>query len=578
MKKKNHSLNDIKDLKELFNKTGEWYADRPAYKLRGKEKGTYKIITHKEFSDDINALGTALINMGLKGKRIAVISENRYEWGMAYLAVVNGTGVIVPLDKLLPENEIKNLIIRSEVEAIFYSKEYDETMKKLQIEGKTNIKYFISMDLEQKAENIYSQKELVHNGKELIENGNDEFLNAKIDENAMAIMLFTSGTTANSKAVMLSHKNIITNVKDIAWAFEVNDHDMILSFLPWHHVFECTVGFLHMLAKGACIVFCDGIRYIADNLKEYEISVMVSVPILFEAMYKKLLKEIEKQGKLETVKRAVKVSNALLKIGIDIRKILFKEIHQSLGGKARILVAGGAALDPETEKGFNELGLNLYQGYGLTEMSPVVSAENERKGTKKIGSIGKPFPSLEVKIEDPDKNGIGELMVKGPTIMLGYYNNEEETKKALEPDGWFHTGDLAKIDNDGFIFISGREKSVIVLQNGKNIFPEELEALISKIEGVKESMVYGKPDQRDGRKGDLKVCAKIVYDKNIIKQKYNTTDEAEIQEKLWQEVKTINKKIPSYKYIKEIIITEKELIKTTTQKVKRQEELKTLVK
>ena len=578
MKKKNHSLNDIKDLKELFNKTGEWYADRPAYKLRGKEKGTYKIITHKEFSDDINALGTALINMGLKGKRIAVISENRYEWGMAYLAVVNGTGVIVPLDKLLPENEIKNLIIRSEVEAIFYSKEYDETMKKLQIEGKTNIKYFISMDLEQKAENIYSQKELVHNGKELIENGNDEFLNAKIDENAMAIMLFTSGTTANSKAVMLSHKNIITNVKDIAWAFEVNDHDMILSFLPLHHVFECTVGFLHMLAKGACIVFCDGIRYIADNLKEYEISVMVSVPILFEAMYKKLLKEIEKQGKLETVKRAVKVSNALLKIGIDIRKILFKEIHQSLGGKARILVAGGAALDPETEKGFNELGLNLYQGYGLTEMSPVVSAENERKGTKKIGSIGKPFPSLEVKIEDPDKNGIGELMVKGPTIMLGYYNNEEETKKALEPDGWFHTGDLAKIDNDGFIFISGREKSVIVLQNGKNIFPEELEALISKIEGVKESMVYGKPDQRDGRKGDLKVCAKIVYDKNIIKQKYNTTDEAEIQEKLWQEVKTINKKIPSYKYIKEIIITEKELIKTTTQKVKRQEELKTLVK
>ena len=575
--KDKHNLNSITNLKQLFNKTGEWYANRPAYKLRGEEKGTYRVITHKEFSNDINALGTALIDLGLKGKRIAVISENRYEWGLTYLAVVNGTGIIVPLDKLLPENEIERLIIRSEVEAIIYSKSYNKIMQKIQNKGNTKIKFFISMDLEEKTQNIYSQKELLEKGKKLIDEKNTTFINSKVDEDVMAVMLFTSGTTAMSKAVMLSHKNIISNIKDIAWAFEVNENDMILSFLPLHHVFECTVGFLHMLSKGACIVFCDGIRHIADNLKEYEISVMVSVPILFEAMYKRIIKGIEKKGKLDTVKKAIKISNSLLKIGIDIRKILFKEIHQNLGGKVRILVAGGAALDSETEKGFNELGLNLYQGYGLTETSPVVAAENERKGTRKLGSIGKAFPSLQIKINNPDESGIGELMVKGPTIMIGYYNNEEATKKTIEPDGWLHTGDLARIDKEGYIFISGREKSVIVLQNGKNIFPEELEAKIAKIDGVKESIVYGKPDVREGRTGDLRICAKIVYDKDIVKKKYGITNTQQIQDVMWREIKKVNKEMPEYKYIKEIIVTDKELIKTTTAKVKRQEEIKSLV-
>ena len=572
-----HNLKDITNLKELFNKTGEWYENRPAYKLRGIKKGTYKIITHKQFSDDINALGTALIEIGLKGKRIAVISENRYEWGMVYLSVINGTGIIVPLDKLLPENEIENLIIRSEVEAIFYSKSYDEIMDKIQKKNNTKIKYFISMDLEKSEGKKYSQKELLQKGKELIKKGNTEFINAQIDEEKMSIMLFTSGTTAKSKAVMLSHKNILSNVKDIAWAYDVNENDMVLSFLPLHHVFECTVGFLYMLSAGACIVFCDGIRYIADNLKEYEISVMVSVPILFEAMYKKLIKGIEKQGKSETVKKAKKVSNLFLKFGIDIRKKIFNEIHQNLGGKLRILVAGGAALDSETQKGFNELGFNLTQGYGLTETSPVVAAESNIRKNKRIGSIGKAFPSLEVKINEPDEDGIGELMVKGPTVMLGYYGNEEATKSALEADGWFHTGDLAHIDKDGYIFISGREKSVIVLQNGKNIFPEELEALIAKIDGVKESIVYGKPDKREGRNGDLRICAKIVYDKEIIKKKYNTIDEKSLKNIIWQEVKKINKEMPTYKYIKEISITDTELIKTTTAKVKRQEEIKKIL-
>ena len=298
---------------------------------------------------------------------------------------------------------------------------------------------------------------------------------------------------------------------------------------------------------------------------------MVSVPILFEAMYKKVMKTIEKKGKLKTVQKGIKISQFLLKFGIDIRKKLFKEIHDTLGGNIRIFVAGGAALDPETEKGFNELGFTLYQGYGLTESSPVIATEDDKY--QRLGSIGKAFPSLDVKIEDPNEEGIGELLVKGPSVMLGYYNNEEATKEAITEDGWLHTGDLAKIDKDGFIFISGRKKFVIVLKNGKNIYPEEIEALINKIEGVKESFVYGKPEDD----GDYKICAKIVYDEELVEEVFGTKDPAELKEKIWQEVKKMNKTMPAYKYVREISVTNKELIKTTTQKVKRFEEIKTVL-
>lgn len=574
MSKENSSMK-FTDLKDMMKKSGELYGNRPAYMFKTEEKGVFKTISHKEFREEIDALGTALINMGFKGKRIAVISENRYEWGLAYLAVVNGTGVVVPLDKALPENELESLIIRSEAEAIFYSSNYDGIMTRLQKQGNTNIKCFISMDLEEDNGGIYSQKALLENGKKAVQAGDRKFIDAKIDPEVMSIMLFTSGTTAASKAVMLSHKNIISDVNDISVCFDVNKDDRVLSFLPLHHVFECTVGFLYIISTGACLAFCEGIRHIAENIAEYKISVMISVPILFAGMYKKVMKGIEKKGKLETVKKGIKISSFLLKFGIDIRKKLFKEIHDTLGGNVRLLVAGGAALDPETEKGFCDLGLNLYQGYGLTETAPVVAAEHEK--ARRLGSIGKAFPSLEVKIDKPDSEGIGELMVKGPTVMMGYYNNEEATRKAIEPDGWFHTGDLARIDKDGYIFIAGREKSVIVLKNGKNIYPEELEALIEKIEGVKESIVYGKPDERDGREGDLRICAKIVYDEEAMKEKHNTTDPKEIENIIWQDIKQINKEMPAYKYIREIIVTDKELIKTTTAKVKRHEEIKNIL-
>ena len=565
-----HEFEKYTDLKDMLKKSGEKYANRPAYMLLTDKEGEYKEITHKEFRDDINFLGTKLIDMGLKGKRIAVISDNRYEWGVSYLAVVTGTGIVVPLDKALPDNEIESLIIRSEVEAIFYSNKYDDVMKKIKNKGNTKLKYYISMDLKQNENDIYSFLELVADGKKLLENGNNDFINAEINPNEMQIMLFTSGTTSKSKAVALSHKNIVSNLMDISATIKLDENDVMLSFLPLHHTFESTVGFLYPISTGGKIAFCTGIRHIAENIKEYKITAMISVPALFEGIYKQLKKTIQKQGKWEKVQFGIKISNALRKIGIDLRKKIFHEIHEKLGEDLRLFVAGGAALDPEIEKTFIDLGFCMYQGYGLTETSPVIAAEDDKY--TRLGSIGKAFPSVDAKIFEPNKEGIGELIVKGPNVMLGYYNNEEATKEAIDENGWFHTGDLAKIDKDGYIYITGRKKYVIVLQNGKNIYPEELETLVNKIEGIKESFVYGRPEGND-----FKICAKIVYDKDIIKEIYNVTEEKDIKEIIWNEVKKINKQMPAYKYIRDIIVTDKELIKTTTQKIKRFEEMKTVL-
>ena len=556
------------DLKDMLNQTGEVYGDRPAYIFKTEEKGKFRIITHKEFRENINALGTTLIQMGLKDKRIAVISENRYEWELSYLAVASGVGVIVPLDKALPDNELESLILRSQVEAIIYSSKYDAIMNTLREKKNTNLKYFISMDLEENTQGIYAEKALVEKGKKLLADGNKTYIDAKIDAEKMGIMLFTSGTTAMSKAVMLSHKNLVTNVMDIIQRFDLTDEDRFLSFLPLHHVFECTVGFLYPISIGGSIAFCEGVKHMAENIKEFEITAMISVPAVFDIIYRKVMKTIEKKGKLANLEKGKKVSQFLLKMKIDLRKQLFKEVHESLGPKLKLVVTGGAALDSETEKGFNDLGFDVEQGYGLTETAPVIAAETPK--CRRLGSIGKKFPSVEVKIENPDEEGVGELMAKGPSIMLGYYENEEATKSALESDGWFHTGDLARIDKDGFIYISGRKKSVIVLNNGKNVFPEEIETLLNKVEGIKETFVFEKKEDD----GDVKVCVEIVYDKELIKELYNIEGEENIKEFLWDKVKEVNKLMPKYKYVREMVITEEPLIKTTTLKIKRHEELK----
>lgn len=560
---------EIKNLKDMLNKTRNLYAKKTAYKIKIQDN-QYKTITHEEVRNMIDCLGTALIDLGLKGKRIAVIGPNRYEWEIAYLSVVCGTGIVVPLDKSLPENELESLIERSEVEAIFYTNKYEEVIKKIKYSRKNKLKHLISMDLGMHSEDIYSQKELIEKGKTLLDEGNREFLDAKINQEEMSIMLFTSGTTSQSKVVSLSHKNICSNLMDIGSILDVNSDDTLLSILPIHHVFECTVGFLFALYKGAQTVFCDGLKHIVDNLNEYNVSVMACVPSVYERIFMMIRKKLEKEGKLqEILENEEKYKNA----SMEKRKEVFKDIHDILGGRIKLFISGAAALDSKIEKKYRLLGINLVQGYGLTETSPVVGIGNNKY--HRIGSIGKAVPSVEVKVIDKNEEGIGELVVKGPNVMLEYYENEEATNAVLR-DGWFYTGDLAKIDKDGYIYICGRKKSVIVLKNGKNIFPEEMENLVNKIEGVKESFVFGKQQSCD--KENIKINVQIVFDREIVKDVYKVQSDDEIYKVLSNKIKQINRTMPTYKAIRGILLTENELIKTTTNKIKRQANLDAIEK
>ena len=564
MSKKIYDYLEIKDLKDMLNKTEKLYANRPAYKIK-IEEGKYQVYTHKEVRDMINALGTALINLGLKGKRIAVIGENRYEWEIAYLSIVCGTGIVVPLDKSLPANELELLIERSDIEAIFYTKKYSEIIQNIRLSEKNKLKHLISMDNDENGEGIYSQKELIREGKKLIEEGNNEFLNAKINPKEMEIMLFTSGTTSKSKVVALSHENICTNLMDIGSVLDVTQDDVFLSILPIHHVFECTVGFLFSLYKGAETVFCDGLRHIVENLNEYHVTVMACVPGIYERIFMMIRKKLEKQGKLEEIlKNEEKYKNS----SMQKKKEAFKEIHDMLGGKIKLLISGAASLDNTIEERYRLLGINLVQGYGLTETSPVVAIGTNKN--YRLGSIGKTVPSVEAKLVDVNEEGIGELVVRGPSIMLGYYENEEANKESLK-EGWFYTGDLAKIDEEGYIFICGRKKSVIVLKNGKNIFPEELENLVNKIEGVKEAFIFGKVQSDDVN--NIKINVKIVFDRDVIKDVYKVEKNEDIYTVLAKKIKEINQTMPSYKAIRGIMLTEEPLIRTTTNKIKRQENL-----
>lgn len=562
-------LIEVRDLKDMLNKTKELYGERPGYKIKLKE-GKYITYTHNDIRDMINYLGTALINLGLKGKRIAVIGENRYEWELAYLSIVCGTGIVVPIDKSLPANELEEVIERSGIEAIFYSRKYEKTIKKIKYSEKNKLKHLISMDADTHEEGIYSEKELIEKGKELVEAGNKNFINAEINPEEMSIMLFTSGTTTKSKVVALSHKNLISNVMDFVSVVDVDSSDRMLSFLPLHHVYECTVGMLVSLYVGAERTFCDGIRHIIDNLNEYKITYAAFVPAIYEIMYKNVWKTLERAGRTEEVKRLMKEYEDK---SMEEKKKVFKDIHDMYGGCIKLFISGAAALDKEVIENFRNWGINLCQAYGLTETSPIIGIETNKY--HRVGSIGKAVPHVQARIDGADKDGVGELVVKGPNIMLGYFENEEATKEVMENE-WFHTGDLARIDEDGYIFICGRKKSVIVLKNGKNIYPEEMESIVNKIEGVKESFIFGKQQTDD--KENIKIHVKIVYDREIMKEAYKAETEEEIYRVLAEKIKEVNKVMPKHKAIRGIIITEEPLIKTTTNKIKRQVNLDLLKK
>ena len=562
---------ELKDIREIVYNSVKLYGEQVAYIIKHKENKdvTYENITYKKLLEDINKLGTTFFDMGFQKKRIAIIGKNRYEWALTHLANMLGGIVSVPLDKDLQYDELENSLIRSKAECIVFDEKLADMVAEIEKNGKTNLTEFICMS---KIEGRTSVRELVDRGEELLKQGKKDYLNAKIDENAMNILLFTSGTTSNSKAVMLSQKNIASNIYAMQRVEDMRSTDTNIAFLPFHHIFGSTCMIM-MLAQGIKTVFPDGLRYIKQNLNEYKVSLFVGVPVLIEAMYKTIMKEVDKQGKTKLIKIAMKISNFLMKFHIDVRRKLFKQVLDALGGELRLVISGGAPADPQVSKAFTNLGVDIIQGYGLTETAPVICAET--KVALRNGSVGVPMINDTIEIVDPDKNGIGEIRVKGPNVMLGYYEMSEETNAVLK-DGWFYTGDLGYFDKDGFLFITGRNKNMIVLKNGKKVFPEELETLINRIDLVEESMVFGLPDEKD--KNDVMLSVKIVYNEEEAKEKYEGKTEKELYEIIWNKIKELNKTFPRYKHIQKMILTKEELIKTTTKKVKRQEEMKRILK
>lgn len=567
--RKVYESREVKTYREMIEYSTKNYAENIAYTYKKDytaKEVEYVEKTYEQVGKDVKAFSTLLLNKNLEGKRVVLIGNNRYEWCITYFATTTGNMVIVPMDKALPDNEIESLVKRSEAEVAVFDKKYAEVMKKIKKDDSTNLNMLICMDEIEDSE-IEKFSDLLEEGSKLVKNGDKKYDEVKVNPNEMSIMLFTSGTTNEPKAVMLSQKNICANLTDIACWVKLYPTDRLLSFLPIHHTFECTITFLYGFYSGCTVAFCDGLKYIQKNLAEYKISIFVAVPLVLETMYKKITKAIEEKGKTKLINTMSKISNALLKCKIDLRKVFFKQVLDNFGGNLRLVLYGAAPMNKDTIVGFNNLGIDLVQGYGLTETSPVISAETDKE--KRPGSVGLVLPTLEAKIINPDENGEGELAVKGPSVMMGYYKNEEENKKALK-DGWFYTGDYAYIDKDGFLFITGRKKDIIVLKNGKNVYPQEIEFLINKLPYVTESLVY----QRERSNTDTMLCAKIVYDKDIIKDVLGDKKEEEYKNIIWNEIKEINKTLPVFKHIKNIDITTEPFVKTTTQKVKRYEELK----
>ena len=565
MKSEKKEFIDYKNVKEIIKDAVSKYPDCVAFTIKNKngKNVSYKKITYKQLDEDINAFGTALLSIGLKGKRVAIIGKNRYEWVLSYVSVLNGVGIAIPLDKGLPEQEIITSLQRSKADVIIFEENMADLMKKIKDENTTNLKTFILMDDIEKYD-FLSVPKLIEKGKEEVRKGNKEYIDAEIDSNKMSVILFTSGTTSLAKAVMISHRNIASNVAALRYEQPFCSTDTNIAFLPFHHMYGSTCILL-MISAGANNVFCDGLRHIQENLKEYKVSVFVCVPLILEAMHKKIMNTIDKTGQRKKFEFGKKLSKALLKVGIDVRRKIFKTVLDELGGEVRAVISGAAALNKQVAEDFNAFGIYTVEGYGLTETAPVVAGENIH--TMGHNSVGKPLCNVEVKIEDPNEEGIGEIAVKGPNVMLGYYENEEDTKAVLK-DGWFYTGDLGYYNKKGYLCIAGRQKSVIVLKNGKNIYPEELETLINTLPYVEESMVFGYP-----KGDDLIISAKIVYNKEYFK---NTSKE-DIEERVWKDIKDINQELTIFKHIKKIIVTDESMIKTTTAKVKRFEEIKKIL-
>lgn len=546
----------MENFKELLARSAEVYGSGTAFTLK-KRKGEYTDISFIRFYEEVKSLATAMIARGFGGQRIAITGKNSYAWFLVNAAAQIAGCVTVPLDKDLKFGEFLQSLERCEAKVIFFDSKQEKVTRETIESGNTKLEYAFPLFESTELETVYT---MLEDGKILVGKGDVSMEHVNIDPDAVSMLIFTSGTTSQSKIVMLSQKNICSNVENMIQIIPFKETDTNIALLPYHHMFGST-GQWVMLANGVRTVYCDGLKYIQKNLKEYGVSVFVGVPLIIEQMYKKIMKTAEKEGLDGRIRRFSKVTRILNKAKIDIRRQVFHGVLDALGGKLRMVVLGASAADPKVIQGFNDFGVLCIQGYGLTETAPVLTAE--RPNHRRPGSVGIPLENVEIRIDNPDENGIGEVVAKGDNVMLGYYENEGATKAVLQEDGWFHTGDLGYVDKDGYLFLSGRKKNVIVLKNGKNVFPEELEAEISAIPYQLENIVVGLPNKGDER--DLVVSLKIVYDP----AQFEGKSEDEIKETIHRDVETINDRMPAYKRIKRIFVTDEPMIKTSTSKVRR---------
>lgn len=567
-------MTHYKTVKEFFMQSVEKYPNEDCILEKPDHKTPYKITTYKEFKEDVFGLGTALINvLNLKDKKVIIIGETQYGWYVSYMAMLCGVGIAVPTDRELPINELENIIKRSKASAIIYSPKKEDDIKKIK-EKVPEIEYFIEMKSDKKLEEKdVGLQYLIDLGKAIIKSGDNSFEKIEIDPEEFKILFFTSGTTSNAKGVMLNNRNLAENINAVSAYVKLYPIDMLFSVLPLHHCYESTIGFLLPMATGASVAICEGLRYIVPNLQEAKPTAILTVPLLVESLYKKINEKIVKSKKDKMVNTMISVTNALKGAGIDIKKKVFKEIYDNLGGNLRIIVSAAAPIDKKVGNWLDDIGITFLQGYGLTETAPISAVTPEYKTC--VGSAGKTIVQADIKVKDPNEEGEGELLIKSPTLMIGYYEDEEETKKVIDEEGYFHSGDIGYVDEEGYVFITGRSKNVIVTQNGKNIYPEEIEMLLDKVDEIKESMVYGKKPDANSKKEEkeLIITARILPDYEKIEELHGKLSDKEIYDIIWKNIKEVNKKLTSYKAIKALEIKEGEFEKTSTMKIKRYKEL-----
>ncbi len=567
---------NYKTVKEFFYRSCEKYPERPAIKEKPDMKSPYQEISYARFYEEVNALGTALIKkLNQKDKRVIIVGETQYGWYVSYMAMLCGVGIAVPVDRELPVNEFENIVRRSRATAIIYSPRKAEDIKRIK-ENVPEVEYFIEMKSDDQLHDKHvGLNYLIEEGKRIVATGDNSFKDIEIDPEEFKVLIFTSGTTSNSKGVMICNRNLAANINGITPYVTLYPTDSLFSVLPLHHTYESTIGFLYPMSQGASVIVCQGLRYIVPNLQESHPTCVLVVPLLVETIYKKINETIKKSHKEALVATMMRVTGMMKSVGVDVRRKVFKEIHDNLGGNIRILVSAAAPLDKKVGKWFEDLGILFLQGYGLTETAPIAAVTPEYNTM--IGSVGRTIVGSDIKVDEPNADGEGELLIKGPTVMLGYYENEEENKKVFTKDGYFRSGDIGYVDDDNFVYITGRSKNVIVTQNGKNIYPEEIEMLLEKVDEIKEVMVYGKePDENDTKNDqkELIITARVIPNEEKIEELHGKgLSKEEIHAIIWEKVKEVNKKLTNYKAVKVLELKEGEFEKTSTMKIKRYKEL-----